>query len=715
MTLNTPSPVNNDKEFVTSSAYNNEQAVAVGVAADKDNNNNGCRRGAPVAPHTNGGHCHFNQYYPNGTTSAVKMEEVEEGAVNINEELSQYNGLGGQMLQQHSRGGSINHGGYGNGGYREEHGLHRGTRDGRHHHHHPYRTANYSNLPMRRPPSHHHNYLSYHYGPGQYRPHHSHAANQYHPTYGRAYFNSYHLHPVGRGTGMTGTVGCGRGVDGVGFQRHAHVPHSTPFGMDVGVGDISRNHQGAGADWRFHQDRNACITDAHSHLRFGQPNQQQAHTLAPIWRSVEDQNVSEKRMQSRDEPSPNQDQSTQFQLQLPSNASSALFQDLPDSVKTMPGGWILQEDCCRAVSNGAEVGFLDAYKPSETFALLGVGGILRTKLTIHSSEHKRFTTGQVKEKKTSCKVDLPSSPDMIVERETLCDYKCDARLCNCRMRIARVNCNGVCGILGYQRIDPATGTPYQHNLRGHSLFPNEEQGLDLRKAVSGTKSKFRSCALSVAQKEYIVKYGSGTSKRGVQKDIATSMASETTDVRCSNAQIQSPPDFLKKVKEYIDNRKRAGDHYFTNEFCQSVMSGEHLHQILDILKNPDEFRAGDNPDNPHLLTPDFKDTLLQNLVVHGHDHDGSTWRHITFEFNDWKDVVTEAVKMNPEDGLLQLEMDFFKGSCQSDEWQTGQIGFSDLDHKYHLLAMDISKSENNVSHFCRFRYVGTLQIRYIGV
>ena len=46
---------------------------------------------------------------------------------------------------------------------------------------------------------------------------------------------------------------------------------------------------------------------------------------------------------------------------------------------------------------------------------------------------------------------------------------------------------------------------------------------------------------------------------------------------------------------------------------------------------------------------------------------------------------------------LQLEMNFFKGYCDGDTHQCGQIGFSDLIHRYFMLCFDLSKSENQHS------------------
>ena len=40
-------------------------------------------------------------------------------------------------------------------------------------------------------------------------------------------------------------------------------------------------------------------------------------------------------------------------------------------------------------------------------------------------------------------------------------------------------------------------------------------------------------------------------------------------------------------------------------------------------------------------------------------------------------------------------MDFFVGVCPDDEWQVGHIGFPDMNHRYWILAVVISRSENN--------------------
>ena len=89
--------------------------------------------------------------------------------------------------------------------------------------------------------------------------------------------------------------------------------------------------------------------------------------------------------------------------------------------------------------------------------------------------------------------------------------------------------------------------------------------------------------------------------------------------------------------------------------------------------------------------------LVNRLIrVHEHDHDGTLWSYITFEFLHAPELARLAVKMW-DDKKVMLEMDFFMSVCDGNEWQVGHIGFSDRNHKYWMLCVIIAKSENSCS------------------
>ena len=395
---------------------------------------------------------------------------------------------------------------------------------------------------------------------------------------------------------------------------------------------------------------------------------------------------------------------------LPSETTSVdsakLFRQLPESLKIIEdkqSSWVLTQDCCREIGNGAaDVGFYQQFNPAEIATVYGANGILRTKLKVHVSEHSRFSTQPGEKKSSKCIAYLGDG--MLIEREILCDYKCQSSGCNCRIKIARVNCNGISGLLGYQLATPGTGLIYEHDQNAHKLFPHEEQSQGLRTLLQkNSTSKFSLFALSVEQKEFIMDYGLTTGTISQQKDAVSTMTfmARMNQMRCTPEQLYTPEKFLSAVKNWVGNRKKQGDYFFSNQWGKCSMSAHQLKELLDLLKtSPDDRTSPPDvstyPNNPHLLTPEFRETVWPYMIVQSHDHDGSTWTRITFECADWKVLVRAAVQMNP-DGTVQLEIDFFRGCCEGDEWQVGQIGFSDLNHRYHFLVMDISKSENNQS------------------
>ena len=402
------------------------------------------------------------------------------------------------------------------------------------------------------------------------------------------------------------------------------------------------------------------------------------------------------------------------QLELPTDKSSELFDALPTKMKKIPPSnrttdeWVLMPDYCQAVMDQTPIGYLKDFAPSELDALFGTDGILREKIPVNKSKHSRIVKGERAEnkKKSSKSVVATTSSATPVEREVLTDFHCDSKCCNVQVRVVRVKCNGVNGILVYQLINPSTGVPYQHNVQAHNMTPFEEQSLGLRLRTSTTKSKYGSTALSVAQRKFIMDFGTQRSKgkQGMSNggDVATAMISSNR-VMLSEEHKNSSEKLRVKIDEYVQNRKKAGDYFFINIYGKSKMTGAELKQILDILMTPADERESEplledcDEDNFHLHTANFKQILWKHLVVSHHDHDGSTWKNIAAEYKDSKQLVADALKMFPDGKLVQLEMDFFKGISEGDVFQYGQCGFSDIGHRFFMTNFILCKSENKDS------------------
>ena len=193
------------------------------------------------------------------------------------------------------------------------------------------------------------------------------------------------------------------------------------------------------------------------------------------------------------------------------------------------------------------------------------------------------------------------------------DYKCQSSGCNCRIKIARVNCNGISGLLGYQLATPGTGLIYEHDQNAHKLFPHEEQSQGLRTLLQkNSTSKFSLFALSVEQKEFIMDYGLTTGTISQQKDAVSTMTfmARMNQMRCTPEQLYTPEKFLSAVKNWVGNRKKQGDYFFSNQWGKCSMSAHQLKELLDLLKtSPDDRTSPPDvstyPNNPHLLTPEY--------------------------------------------------------------------------------------------------------------
>jgi hypothetical protein len=313
-------------------------------------------------------------------------------------------------------------------------------------------------------------------------------------------------------------------------------------------------------------------------------------------------------------------QTPQPQLQMPFDSSTELFNKLPHELKRIPHNtqsdklWVLECDCVRVIEEGGEVGFLASFLPQELDALFGVFGILRKKVPVNVCLSRRNGKGIDMEKKKSQKCRLQNTSGMTIEKEVLCDYKCECKLCKVVARVARINCDGVTALLVYQLSDKTSALPFDHNKSAHKLTQQEEQnaGLRINSSISG-RPRYGDFGLSVEQKQFIIDSGTCSNKKGAFSDIATMMTA-SEGIRCSEAQLTNPEKLEEKVKEFVSNRRRACDYFFTKVWGKCDMSGQQFCEILDILKTPMENRIScpcisNHPDNFHLLTPDFRMTM----------------------------------------------------------------------------------------------------------
>lgn len=130
---------------------------------------------------------------------------------------------------------------------------------------------------------------------------------------------------------------------------------------------------------------------------------------------------------------------------MPFDSSTELFNKLPDELKTiLPNKqsdnlWVLQCNCVRVIKDGGEVGFLAPYSPQELDALFGVFGILRKKVPVYVAKSSRNGKEIDPEKKKSQKCRVENTSGMTIEKEVLCDYICECKLCKVAARVAKIN------------------------------------------------------------------------------------------------------------------------------------------------------------------------------------------------------------------------------------------------------------------------------------
>ena len=394
---------------------------------------------------------------------------------------------------------------------------------------------------------------------------------------------------------------------------------------------------------------------------------------------------------------------------LPSNQSSPILttkdlQDvLPDCLLLTMDNFKLVE--CKLIPNGPSVGYRAPLIEAEKEFLYGTKGgskgVVNRHIPLFNITKDKCLTERPDTKMKTSNIGQ-------IQYETLCFVYCNKNkeVCPVEGKIIRVQHGKdmeerdegdpdqtpkTIGIMYYQRVDMLTQQPHKH--QNHHLFPLE---------INPTSKQATKESLSEEQKLYIISCGH---KGKVSKEDMENMVEdmiESEEIRCSAEQVNDQERFVQKVEQFIHNNKRSSkthQHHFDKPKIEAQMTSEELRQVLELLSSNKDADTRRNKldrsvrkQNQYLNKSEFK-SLNKWIKVHEHDHDGSTWSYITFEYLHAKELAELAVTMF-SDKLVQIEMDFVMGVCHGNEWQFGQLGFSDRNHKYWVLGIIIAKSEN---------------------
>lgn len=331
-----------------------------------------------------------------------------------------------------------------------------------------------------------------------------------------------------------------------------------------------------------------------------------------------------------------------------------------------------------SVPNGEQVGCRKPFNKDEIEALYGHRGAITENMPLATIWHDRRPKPD--EQKTQsiagCKFEIPR------------DIKCGANGCPCRGKIMRVKIGEATGLLYYEKMDPSTKVPLHHE--NHSRFPSE---------YSTNVKKATDVSLSKQQKEAAVKWcrSNGTDKQSLYT-LALEMV-DSNDIRTSDEQENDISRFAAKLEECVDNSRRSKSDFshFNIKLISDNTTNDELLAVLEHLQSDKDSDLRNQDFASHhiefMKSAEFR-LMNQWIKVTDHDHNGTTWSYILFEYLYADELAKEAVQMY-EDLLRQLEMDFFMGVSYKNQWQSGHIGLSDAVRKYWILAAIIAKSENH--------------------
>jgi hypothetical protein len=272
--------------------------------------------------------------------------------------------------------------------------------------------------------------------------------------------------------------------------------------------------------------------------------------------------------------------------------------------------------------------------------------------------------------------------------EELIRYKCKTACCKCELIVARA----AGGIIAYEKVDLTTNEAYVHT--GHDLPPDEQKKHRNKHGGSetGSKSKYDGYSLTPEQKEYINQQCAVLMHKGDYHAIIRSMIISPS-VNVLTTQLTDRDMFSKRIRYYVEYLKKMGH----ASLADRAMTGNDIQRILDHLKWAQNTTSSCTNDIPFLQSTDFE--CVQNRIrISDHDYHGSggEFSFICFEFIDAQLRAKRAVERFGDAGV-QGEMDFFHVPGVDADWQVGHIGFSDHNHRYHILCMIICHSENSTN------------------
>lgn len=331
------------------------------------------------------------------------------------------------------------------------------------------------------------------------------------------------------------------------------------------------------------------------------------------------------------------------------------------------------------VFGGQEVGYLREFNGAETEAMYdSINGIVAKHITVHKEvTNNNIRPGEDPDKKRS----LKDYGDPLLKVESKRKVGCKAPGCNCGGVVYRINYGKpgsvTTGLLYYEEIDPTTKRPYEHE--NHSI----------------PSSKIH-CSLTTQQRRFIIRWAQRKSTTKIEQRAMVAAMIKLDDIRTTPEQEDDSETFVAKVGEFIRNNPK----YFKHHKINDSLSSNELYQILNHLKS-DKDSAERNRKfklegiGRYFLSSDG--TQVNNCIkVLDHDHNGTTWSFIQFEYLHASELARLAVQMYPNK-KMQLEIDYFVSVCKGNEWVVGHLGLSDRGHKYYPMTMIICKSENHTS------------------
>lgn len=344
---------------------------------------------------------------------------------------------------------------------------------------------------------------------------------------------------------------------------------------------------------------------------------------------------------------------------------------------------------CKAVPGGGDVGYLDPFNDAESEALFGVDGIVTTHMPLSQIKEDR------RRKPDTDRVRKRASKVGPFQFESILTVYCGSIDCPCYGKIFRLQNKdmNMKGFLYYEKINPETNCIHVHE--NHNMLPLE---------LKPTSKKYTKWSLSGAMKERFIKRSKGRKlPSGELREVCLEII-DSEEIRTSPEQEDDCERFLAAATNYVNysTRSKSEHTHFQSKKVQDKTTSLELRQILDHLmseEGSDErqrvFTSDETNATPYLSSLAFKQTN-KFIRVNKHDHNGRTWTYITFEYIFAQKLAQAATEMYP-DKRIQLEMDFFMSVCAGNEWQVGHIGFTDRNHKYWILALIISKSENHTA------------------